>query len=173
MYFFMFFKNMFSTNILCPKCCTFLLQNQETEIRQDRHLFPLQPVFEIIGSVVEATRLGRANELDVTLSFSSLTGSKSSSLKLARKGDGGGGPVATEVTVDERSPLASFARKAEGRSDDATVQEERLTFDYPRFLHHLLRTIKAGLERAKVSPDWPKNISFQVKSQAKIYFSKV
>ena len=127
---------------------------QEQELRQDRLLHPLGPVFEVIGSVVEATRLGKANKLDVTVSFPPLA-SGGGLLRLSRRG---GSPVATEVTVDASSPLAAFAR---GGDDD---ENGRRVFNYPLFLYHLLRAIKAGLSRAKQLHEWPSDISFQVTS---------
>ncbi len=113
----------------------------------------------MIGSVLEATRLGRANEMDVTIAFSGL-GSRRDFLRLGRREEDGS-KDAMAATVDKGSPLARFARESRA------PQVKRLVFDYPGFLRHLLGAIRGGLARAGAAPGWPRDIHFQVLSRNK------
>ncbi len=132
---------------------------QEKEVRRDWHLQPLHPTFELIGSVVEGTRLGSANELDVTVAFPSLFRGDHGPLRLGRREDGSLDAMA--ATADPKSPLAAFSAQ-NGKSAADLHAGGRMVFDYPRFLHHLLKAIKVGLMGAMESQEWPTDLEFQV-----------
>ncbi len=90
----------------------------------------LRPLFSLIGSIREGTRLDHANEIDVAVHFEALE-----PLQLR------GGTDATRLVASDPSGAMEDFLESDGR-----------TLDYPRFFRHFAASVEASLGRTELPP---------------------
>ena len=100
----------------------------------------LRPQFYLIGSVAEGTRVGKANEVDITLRFQAL---HDSPLKVV---DSNG----CKLRFQKDNALRQFCKA-----------NECTTFCHASFMNELLNEISKALMSIKTLPKWPKELTFE------------
>jgi len=121
----------------------FLQLLQKDLVIPGRPLAPLKPQFLLIGSIAEGTRMGKADEVDISISFQGL----------------------------QDNPLCLLRDNGESKEDDALLHlgftakdcpghlkrflDDRQTFNYPLFLLCFLSELQLGINNIESSGQMP------------------